>query len=206
MTDAIVFGLDPGNSEATGVVAPRGKGSVLTIPSDIGAGSLRELTRIRGGSGQHLRLDPGEYVLEVDGSSAFVTRAVEEAGQAESIARQRALRVHFLSNAAVQEILGRSGVPSRSRYRGDFQMHSTWSDGAESVEAMAEACIARGYRSAGMTDHSYGLPIAGGMTTAIWGMPAADIRAWLKKMRPKCSRSGNTSACKGRNAPPESTR
>ena len=54
MTDPIVFGLDPGNSEATGVVAPSGKGSVLTIPSDIGAGSLRELTRIRGGSGQHV--------------------------------------------------------------------------------------------------------------------------------------------------------
>src|SRR5215207_5073341 len=46
MTEPIVFGLDPGNSEATGVVAPTGKGSLLTIPSDIGAGSLRELTRI----------------------------------------------------------------------------------------------------------------------------------------------------------------
>ena len=72
MTEPIVFGLDPGNSEATGVVAPSGKGSVLTITSDIGAGSLRELTRIRGGSGQYLRLDPGEYVREIDGSSAFV--------------------------------------------------------------------------------------------------------------------------------------
>ena len=28
------------------------------------------------------------------------------------------------------------------------------------------------------------------MTTAICGMRSADIRAWLKKMRPKCSRSG----------------
>src|SRR5215213_8477724 len=83
MTDLIVFGLDPGNSEATGVVAPRGKGSVLTIPSDIGAGSLRELTRIRGGSGQQVRLDLGEYVLEVDGSSAFVgTLALEQSANA----------------------------------------------------------------------------------------------------------------------------
>src|SRR5829696_7645911 len=83
MTEPIVFGLDPGNSEATGVVAPRGKGSVLTIPSDIGAGSLRELTRIRCRSGQHLRLDPGEYVLEVDGSSAFVgTLALEQSANA----------------------------------------------------------------------------------------------------------------------------
>jgi len=104
--------------------------------------------------------------LVYDGASAFVTRAIEEAGQGEAVARQRTLREHFLSNAAVQEILERSGVPSRSRYRGDFQMHSTWSDGAESVEAMAEACMARGYRCAGMTDHSYGLPIAGGMSMA----------------------------------------
>ena len=44
------------------------------------------------------------------------------------------------------------------------------------------------------------------ITTAICGMPSADMRAWLKKMRPKCSRSGKTSACIGRNAPPESTR
>jgi hypothetical protein len=83
MTEPIVFGLDPGNSEATGVVAPRGKGSVLTIPSAVGAGSLRELTRIRGGTGQHLRLEPGEYVLEVDGSSTFVGRlALEQSAQA----------------------------------------------------------------------------------------------------------------------------
>jgi len=83
MADPIVFGLDPGNSEATGVVAPNGKGSLLTIPSDIGAGSLRELTRIRGGSGQQVRLDPGEYSLEVAGSSAFVgTLAMEQSANA----------------------------------------------------------------------------------------------------------------------------
>ena len=44
------------------------------------------------------------------------------------------------------------------------------------------------------------------ITTAICGIPLADIRAWLKKMRPKWSRSGKTSSCRGRKAPPESTR
>ena len=44
------------------------------------------------------------------------------------------------------------------------------------------------------------------ITAAICGMPFADIRAWLKKTRPKCSRSGKTSAWSGRYAPPESTR
>ena len=36
MADPIVFGFDPGNSEATGVIAPSGKGNLLSIPSDIG--------------------------------------------------------------------------------------------------------------------------------------------------------------------------
>ena len=44
------------------------------------------------------------------------------------------------------------------------------------------------------------------ITTAICAIDSADICAWLKKMRPKCSLSGNTSDCSGRNAPPESTR
>ncbi len=44
------------------------------------------------------------------------------------------------------------------------------------------------------------------ITTAIWAIPAADICAWLKKIRPKWSRSGKTSSWSGRKAPPESTR
>ena len=44
------------------------------------------------------------------------------------------------------------------------------------------------------------------ITAASCGMPWADMFAWLKKIRPKCSRSGKTSSCSGRKAPPESTR
>src|SRR5262249_39633133 len=87
MAEPIVFGLDAGNSEATGIIASTGKGGVLTIPSDIGAGSLRELTRIRGGSGQHIRLELSEYVLEVAGSSAFVGNLALEQSAAASTAR-----------------------------------------------------------------------------------------------------------------------
>jgi histidinol phosphatase-like PHP family hydrolase len=43
-------------------------------------------------------------------------------------------------------------------------MHSVWSDGSEPLESIADACLVRGHRCAGMTDHSYGLSIAGGMT------------------------------------------
>ncbi len=60
-------------------------------------------------------------------------------------------------------------VVRREDYRGDFQMHSTWSDGGESISGMAAACLELGHTCLGITDHSYGLPIARGisMTDAI---------------------------------------
>jgi putative hydrolase len=102
--------------------------------------------------------------LVYDGSSSLVERAVEESGKADDIAALRRLRHGFLSNAAVREILSRRIPPSREQYRGDFQMHSVWSDGAETLDSMADACLARGHKCAGITDHSYGLRIARGMS------------------------------------------
>jgi len=43
-------------------------------------------------------------------------------------------------------------------------MHSEWSDGNATVADLAGACRARGYAYAAVTDHSYGLQIAGGMS------------------------------------------
>ena len=43
-------------------------------------------------------------------------------------------------------------------------MHSTWSDGAERIGTMAEAATELGHTCLGITDHSYGLPIARGMS------------------------------------------
>jgi histidinol phosphatase-like PHP family hydrolase len=116
-----------------------------------------------------------ELILE--GRSPFVDRAVIEAGKEQSVAALRAMRQHFLSRAAVAEILAQDGTPSRKNYRGDFQMHSVWSDGAEPLESIVEACLARGHRCAGITDHSYGLPIAGGMTMAQAVSQQAEIDA-----------------------------
>ncbi|MDP2480558.1 MAG: DNA polymerase/3'-5' exonuclease PolX [Candidatus Palauibacterales bacterium] len=47
--------------------------------------------------------------------------------------------------------------------RGDLQMHSTWSDGRESIEAMLEGCAERGYEYFALTDHSQSLAMTGGM-------------------------------------------
>ena len=45
-------------------------------------------------------------------------------------------------------------------------MHSEWSDGSPTVQDIADACVQRGYQYAAVTDHSYGLKIAGGMSMA----------------------------------------
>src|SRR6187401_2996951 len=49
--------------------------------------------------------------LIADGTSALVEEAVRESGKADTVAGLRGLRQHFLSRAAVQEILSRPGEP-----------------------------------------------------------------------------------------------
>lgn len=51
-------------------------------------------------------------------------------------------------------------------YRGDLQVHTTWSDGAGTPLEMAGAAVERGYAYVGFTDHTRGLPIARGMDEA----------------------------------------
>lgn len=50
--------------------------------------------------------------------------------------------------------------------RGDLQMHSTWSDGHDSIEEMVVACEARGYEYLALTDHSKSLAMTGGLDAA----------------------------------------
>jgi DNA polymerase (family X) len=48
--------------------------------------------------------------------------------------------------------------------RGDLHLHTTWSDGAASVRAMALAAREQGYAYICITDHTFGLGIANGLT------------------------------------------
>jgi DNA polymerase (family 10) len=47
--------------------------------------------------------------------------------------------------------------------RGDLHMHSTWSDGRNSIEEMVTACAARGYEYMVISDHSKSLAMTGGL-------------------------------------------
>lgn len=48
--------------------------------------------------------------------------------------------------------------------KGDLHMHTTWSDGAHSLEEMVEACRKKGYQYMAITDHSQYLKVANGLT------------------------------------------
>ena len=48
--------------------------------------------------------------------------------------------------------------------RADLHTHTTWSDGSASVQQMAEAAIQRGLKVLAITDHSFGLGVAQGLT------------------------------------------
>lgn len=63
----------------------------------------------------------------------------------------------------------------RADIRGDLQMHSTWSDGQASVEAMARAGAAAGYEYVAITDHSRALAVAHGLTPQRVRMQRAEI-------------------------------
>lgn len=142
---AAIFGLDVPLTDLIG------SGGTLPRISGIGPGSTR-------------------VILEIlaTGESPTVEAAIAQSERRADVERRRRLRAHFLSRAEVRRILAdpRAGGLSPDQYYGDFQMHSEWSDGSPSVLEIAEACMARGYRYAAVTDHSHGLAIAGGMSMA----------------------------------------
>jgi histidinol phosphatase-like PHP family hydrolase len=106
-------------------------------------------------------------ILEVlgTGSSAIVEQAVAASTQRAEILRRRGLRANFLSRAAALAAMRsrRPAAPGLGDYRADLQMHSDWSDGSQTLEDIVATGLARGYTHSAVTDHSYGLPIAGGL-------------------------------------------
>ena len=109
-------------------------------------------------------------VLDIlqNGTSVAVERAIASSGMAKDIEIRRNLRDNFLSRAQVLAALRNTKLhgPTLDDYNGDLQMHSVWSDGHQTFEEIAEAGLERGYTFCGVTDHSYGLKIARGVSMA----------------------------------------
>ena len=117
------------------------------------------------------------------GQSPTVEKAVEDSKRSGDVTRSRDLRSNFLSRSQVLAALRDKTLrgPSLEHYRGDLQMHSEWSDGSDTLEDIVEGCLARGYRYCAVTDHSYGLPIARGVSMADLKRQHAEIDAINKR-------------------------
>ena len=66
--------------------------------------------------------------------------------------------------------------------RGDLHMHTTASDGLNSINEMAEAAKARGYEFIAICDHSKSSTIANGLSIERMGQQIKDIHAARKRM------------------------
>ena len=136
-------------------------GLAVPVADLVAAGTLREVPFVGPASERIVT----EFVTQ--GASPTVEAAIAKAGTPSDVEEKRALRDGYLSHAvlaAVLETPAEDGVVTRADYRGDFQMHSTWSDGSETIETMARAAMELGHSCLGITDHSYGLPIARGIS------------------------------------------
>ena len=86
------------------------------------------------------------------------------------------LRRDFMTMSQAVAIL--DGAPEwRTGLKGDLQMHSTYSDGYGSIAEMADSAEALGHEYISITDHSKGLPIAGGIDEATLARQGAEIDA-----------------------------
>jgi len=116
----------------------------------------------------HVGPSSSRVVFEVlrEGRSPTVDALIATSGRLAEVERSRSLRQHFLSRARVRVLLAYDSTrgPHVEDYRGDFQMHSVWSDGGETLDAMIQVALARRYTHSAITDHSGGLSIARGMS------------------------------------------
>ena len=91
------------------------------------------------------------------------------------------LRKNFWTMATAREVVARAPRFAQN-YKGDLQMHTVWSDGSGLIAEMAEAGIARGYEYIGITDHSKGLKIAGGINEKELARQAREVASVNQKL------------------------
>jgi histidinol phosphatase-like PHP family hydrolase len=147
-----------GYKRAAKVIATALDGSLREL---VARGTVREVPYLGRAS---------ERIIEevvATGESATVSKAVEVSPKRADVDKRRQFRRAYLSRHAMMLALDAplpATIVRPDIFLGDLQMHSTWSDGVESIASLAEGAEALGWRRIGVTDHSYGLPIARGMS------------------------------------------
>ena len=105
----------------------------------------------------------GRSLTELSGIGPYLEKVIRRwLDQPEPLAAPPAIRRDFISLAQAKVLVSHK-ASWLTNLGGDLQMHTEWSDGSGSVEAMAQAAEERGYDYIAITDHSKGLKIAGGI-------------------------------------------
>jgi len=87
-------------------------------------------------------------------------------------------RQHFLTAAEVGAVLAAGSELRPQELRGAVHWHTRASDGAATLEAMARACLRRGFSWAVACDHSRGLACVNGLDEEGIRLQQAAVRAW----------------------------
>jgi putative hydrolase len=108
-------------------------------------------------------LEQDRLLTELNGVGPYISRLIQGwMADPPEIPERPGVRKDFLTLTEAHKILAQN-PKWKAGYKGDLQMHTAWSDGSGSVLDMARAAIERGYSYIGITDHSKGLKIAGGI-------------------------------------------
>lgn len=131
----------------------------------------------------------GSTLLRTTGSAAFV----EELGKVPK-ARTEKDAFEKAGHAFVEPERRESGDDLRRKtrprlirhddLRGTFHVHTTWSDGRNSVEEMLRAAHERGWEYVGISDHSKAAYYAGGLSEEKLKLQHAEIAAHEKNVAP----------------------
>lgn len=91
----------------------------------------------------------------------------------------------YLARLEVETVLDTGqGSELRAALRGDCHLHSTWSDGGASIEAMARTAMALGHEYMVLSDHSPRLTVARGLTTERLRAQLAEVRGLNERLAP----------------------
>lgn len=131
-------------------------------------------------------LPPDELVVR---ANAGTLTDLEGIGDSSAKVIQQALgggEVAYLVDleAKTQVPITPAGATYRDALRADLHMHSRWSDGGATIEAMARTAVALGHEYMVLTDHSPRLTIAHGLSAERLEQQLADVAMLNQQLAP----------------------
>jgi len=116
-------------------------------------------------------------LTELDGIGDSSARVIREA-----LAGERGYLDRLESTTRVP--LTDQGAVYRQALRGDLHLHSRWSDGGATIEAMARTAVALGHEYMVLTDHSPRLTVAHGLSAERLAQQLVDVAALNEQLAP----------------------